>query len=286
MTAPRTVGTRPIGAQRPRERLAGTTASADRPANAPVIVLASAYAGASTLRSLLQDHPDLTCTTGTGLLPLCDQALATWRTADGRPAGTPSSLAVTATRALATNLIISILAREGKPRWCEVAVPNREAAEAFLRLFPGARFLCLYRACPGVIRTALDASSWGVTDPALVPFTSRYPASTVAALTAYWLNITAPLLAFERDHPQSCLRVRLEDLSQDRHAGERITSFLGLTGAPSRPMLGGHHEPPPAISPADSAAGLPVSLIPPPLLAQANDLLQQLDYPPMAASQE
>lgn len=260
--------------------------TATRPAGAPVIVLASAYAGASAVRSLLQDHPDLTCTTGTGLLPLCDQALATWRTADGRPAETPSSLAVTATRALATNLIISILAREGKPRWCEVAVPNRDAAEAFLRLFPGARFLCLYRDCPGVIRTALDASAWGITDPALVPFTSRYPASTVAALTAYWLNITAPLLAFERDHPQSCLRVRLEDLSQDRQAGERITSFLGLTGAPSRLVLGGDHEPSPAIPAADHAAGLPVSLIPPPLLVQANDLLRQLDYPPMAASQE
>jgi len=52
-----------------------------------VIVLAPAYSGAGTLRSLLEGHPDLACTAGTGLLPLCEQALATWRSADGRPAG-------------------------------------------------------------------------------------------------------------------------------------------------------------------------------------------------------
>jgi hypothetical protein len=286
MTAPRTAGSRPFGDRRPRERPAETALSAAPPASAPVIVLASPYAGVDRLRSLLQDHQDLACTAGTGLLPLCDQALTTWRSADGRPAGTPSALAVTATRALATNLIISILAREGKPRWCEVAIPNREAAEAFLRLFPGTRFLCLYRACPDVVRAALDASAWGITDPAVAPFTSRHPGSTVAALTAYWLAITAPLLALERDHPQSCLRVRFEDLSQDRQAGERISSFLGLSDAPGRPFLRGYHDPPTTTPGAGHTTSLPVSLIPPSLLAQANDLLRQLEYAPMVASQE
>jgi hypothetical protein len=285
-TAARAAGANPDGAHLPRDRPAGSTASADQASRAPVIVLAPPYAGAGTLRSLLASHPDLACTAGTALLPRCEQAMATWRNTDARPAGPPSSLASAATRALATSVITSILAREGKPRWCEVAAPNPEAAETFLRLYPGTRFLCLYRACPGVIRAALDASPWGITDPVFAPFTSRYPVSTVASLTAYWVTATGPLLAFERQHPQSCLQVRFEDLARDRQAGERIASFLGLTDVIGRPIPGRHDEPQPASPDTGLAADLPVHLIPPALLTQANDLLQQLDYPPMAAGQE
>jgi hypothetical protein len=248
-----------------------------------VIVLAPAYSGASTLRPLLAGHPDLACTSGTGLLPLCEQAMATWRSADGRGPGPPSSLAATATRALAASVLTSILAREGKRRWCEVAAASPQAAETFQRLYPGTRFLCLHRACQGVIRAVLDASPWGITDPLFAPFASKYPANTVAGLTAYWVTTTSPLLAFEREHPTSCLRVRFEDLAQGQQARERITSFLGLAGAAGRPIPGSHDEPRLASPGTEPAAALPVSLIPPALLTQANDLLKQLSYPVMAA---
>ena len=260
---------------------------------APVVVLAPAYCGAGELRSVLAGHPALACTSGTGLLPLCQQAMATWRNADGRLADPPSSLACTATRTLAASVITSILAREGKPRWCEVAAANPEAAETFLRLFPGTRFLCLYRAWPGAIRAALDASPWGITDSAFAPFVRAYPASTVASLTAYWVTHTGALLAFDRAHPQACLRVRFEDLIQDQpQALERVTSFLGLTGTDFRAVRGGHDQPQPTSVPVADPPDAPVAdppdapvadppdhLTPPALRAQANDLLKQLDYP-------
>jgi len=285
-TVARTVGTNPIGVHLPRDRPAGSTAAADRPSNAPVIVLAPAYSGASMLRLLLEGHPELACTSGTGLLQLCEQAMATWRIADGRPAGPPSSLAFTATRALASSVVISILAREGKPRLCEVAAANPQAAETFLRLYPETRFLCLYRACPGVIRAALDASPWGITDPVFAPFTIKHPANTVASLTAYWVTVTGPLLAFEREHPRSCLRVRFEDLARDqRQVEERAISFLGLTSTVGRAVLGGHREAWPTTPETGLMADPPGHLVPPALRAQANDLLRQLDYPVMAEGQ-
>lgn len=68
----------------------------------------------------------------------------------------------------------------------------------------------------------------GIADPALAPFTRAYPASTAAALAAYWTAHTRSLLAFEASHPQAVLRVRFEDLAA---AGQRtaraVTSFLG-----------------------------------------------------------
>lgn len=253
-------------------------ADADQASRAPVIVLAPAYSGVSTLRSLLEGHPDLACTSATGLLPLCEQAVATWRNADGRRAGSPSALASAATRALAASIISSILAREGKPRWCEIAAASPQAAETFLRLYPGTRFLCLYRECREVIRAVLDASPWGLTDPIFASFAVKFPANMVASLTAYWVAVTGPLLAFEREHPDSCLRVRYEDLARGQLAEEEITSFLGLAAAIGQPSYGGHDQPP-AVSPDTD---LPVSLIPPALLEQANDLLQQLDYPALS----
>jgi hypothetical protein len=264
-----------------RDRSAEATASADQTSRAPVIVLAPAYAGSGALRSLLEGYPELGCTSGTGLLPLCDQAMATWSNADGRAAGVPSSLALASTRALASSVITSILAREGKRRWCEVAAVNASAAETFLRLYPETRFLCFYRACSGVIRAILDASPWGLTDPIFAAFTSCYPASTVASLAAYWVTATSRLLAFERQHPQSCLRVRFEDLSEEWRAEERIAPFLGLAGKDRRPISSALEEPPPAPRATPLAVGPPVDLIPPPLLAEANDLLQALGYPPM-----
>lgn len=282
MAAAHTAGADPAAAHLLRDRPAGRAAGVDQTSRAPVIVLAPPYSGAGTLRSLLVAHPDLACTTGTGVLPLCDHAMATWRNADSRPSGPPSALACAATRALAASIITAILAREGKPRWCEIAAASPQAAEAFLRLYPDTRFLCLHRTCQGVIRAVLDSSPWGITDPVLAPFTIKYPVSTVASLTAYWVTTTAPLLAFEREHPGSCLRVRFEDLAQGQQANEEITSFLGLAAAVGQPRYGGHDQPLPESPETEPAADLPVSLIPPALLKQANDLLQQLGYPVLA----
>jgi hypothetical protein len=249
-----------------------------------VIVLAPAFSGGIGLGSLLASYPDVVCTSGSGVLPLCDQAMATWRNVEGRDGGPPSRLAVAATRALATSIITSVLAREGKRRWCEVAAANAQAAGTFLGLYPGTRFVCLHRACPGVIRAALDASPWGIAHPAFVPYTRAYPACTAAALTAYWVEHTGNLLAFEREHPQECLRVRFEDLTGARQeTAKRVEAFLCLSDIGRQAAPGVESQQPPVSVGAHPEATLPVDLISPNLLAQANDLLRQLGYPVLPA---
>jgi hypothetical protein len=166
-----------------------------------------------------------------------------------------------------------------------VAAANPEAAGAFLQLYPGTRFLCLYRACPGVIRAALDESPWGLTDPVFAPFVRTYPASTAAALTACWNAQVSALLTFEQAHPQECLRVRFEDLTADGSpTAEQVTSFLGLTSPGQGPIFGGPSEPRPEIPEPAPVTSLPDGLLPPGLHAQASDLLRQLDYPPMTGA--
>jgi hypothetical protein len=273
------------GAQVSRDRSEGAACPDGAAASGPVIVLACAYSGAGRLRSLLGRHPDLACTSGTGILPLCEQAMAAWRSADSQAARSASPLAVTATRAMASSIITSLLARDGKRRWCEIAAANAQTAETFLRVYPATKFLCLYRACPGVIRAALDAAPWGLADPVFVPFTQAHPVSTVAGLTAYWVAHTRSLLAFEQSHHQACQRVRFEDLTAHQHeTAERITSFLDIAGLDGRAPLAEDNPAQPESDSIRSEARFPADLIPPTMLAQANDLLQQLGYAALPAA--
>jgi protein-tyrosine sulfotransferase len=283
MTVARTVGAAPIGGNMPRDRPAGPTVSADRTSSAPVVVLASPDSGGQRLLSLLSASGELACTSGTGVLPLCDHAAQVWRRAEnGSPrAGRLSALAAKSIRASVTPLVMHMLANSGARRWCECAAPAREAAEAFLGLFPGTRFICLHREASQVIRAALARSPWGLAGQAYQPFIAAQPGSTVAALAAYWAAHTETLLAFEADHPDKCLRVRFEDLPGTMGSTPAaLNSFLGLaaTGSPGSP---GPREDDPPVPHPDSPppAPLPLEQFPPTLMAQVNDLLGQLGYP-------
>jgi hypothetical protein len=248
-----------------------------------VIVLASPYSGAGQLRLLLNGHPDLACTSGSGILPLCEQAMAAWRYVAGQAARSPAPPAVTATRALVTSIITSLLAREGKWRWCEIAAANTQVADTFLQLYPGTKFLCLYRACPDVVRATLNANPWGIADATFAPFTAAFPASTVAALTASWVAHTGPLLSFEQSHPQACLRIRSEDLTAARsETAGRITSFLGIGGFDVLTAPAEHSMIQPEPGGGTPETDFPADLIPPTMLAQADDLLRRLGYPALS----
>jgi hypothetical protein len=249
---------------------------------APVIILTYPHAGAERLTALLARHPDLACTAGTGILPLCEQAATAWRAADGRPGPPLSLLAEASTRALVTTILTSLLARQGRRRWCEIATAAPDAAGIFARLFPGTRIACLHRACPDVVHAAVNASPWGLAEPAYAPFTSAHPSSTAAALTGYWTARTAYLLAFEQAHPATCQRLRYEDLTDGCLPGLFGSLGIGDSGPGSQDWFQDD-----TASPAPSAAGLldgfPVGQIPRPLLRQASQLMEELGYEPLAS---
>jgi hypothetical protein len=264
-----------------------TTAVRDRAADPeseagqhPVIVLTYQHAGGARLRSLLARHSELACTSGTGILPLCELTAAAWRAVDGRPAGPPSRLAETSTRVLATSMITALLARQGKRRWCEFATAAPDAAVMFVRLFPSTRIVCLHRACPDFVYAAVRASPWGLAGPDFAPFISAHPASTTAALTSYWVARTAALLAFEQEHPGICHRVRYEELGGDSPSG--LPDFLGLAEPGSRPAAWRYDETADfASGSAGPATDFPAGQIPSPLLERASDLMGELGYPPV-----
>jgi hypothetical protein len=245
----------------------------------PVIVLTYAHSGSELLRSLLAGQPELACTAGTGLVPLCEQAAVTWRQAEGRGGAVLSSLAAASVKALASGMITAIVAATGKRRWCEISTAPPANVATFLRLFPGTRFLCLHRACPDVICAGVQANPWGLTAPGVRPFAAAYPGNSVAALAAYWAACTEPLIEFEQTHRGACHRVKYEELASGcGTTAARIAEFLGLSQV--EPGVLEQR----AAEPADPgrAVAIPVGQLPPALHRQVDALLDRLGYPSLA----
>ncbi len=203
--------------------------------NGPIIVLAYPHSGAGLLQEMLAENRSLTCTSGTGVVPLCRAALGTWRVVDGNTA--PSPLAIKSVRALAGTLITAIQAGAGSSRWCEVASAAPEAADDFLEVFPETAFVCLHRGLPGVLAEGMAAYPWGLGGSPFWPFAASYPGNSVAAIAAYWAVWTEQLIDFEARHHARCIRVRCEDLSVDAdRVADAVFGFLGLdAGVPYVP---------------------------------------------------
>ena len=171
------------GSPHPRRAAAPAPGPDDAARRGPVVVLTYAHAGGARLQALLADRLGFACTSGTGILPLCQQAAAAWRHAEDRPADAVlTPLAANSIRTLVTMMVTTIAARTGRRRWCEITTVQHQAAQTFLALYPQTRFICLHRACDGVIGAALAARPWGLSGPTSHALHRGLPGEYVAAL--------------------------------------------------------------------------------------------------------
>jgi hypothetical protein len=255
---------------------AGSIGATEAGRDGPVVVLTYAHAGAGPLREVLSASPSLACTLGTGVIPLCNTALETWRAVEGRDA-MPSALAIKSVRTLAATMIAAILAGSGATRWCEICVAAPEAAATFLQVFPSTAFLCLHRGLDGVLAEGLKAYPWGLGASPFWAFAGPHPGDSVATITTFWAARTERLLDFETSNAERCIRVRYEDLATDTgRAAAAVYGFLGLDAdGMSAPRV-------PAGE--DRGAALraeQLSRVPDWAHAKVGDLHSRLGYPPL-----
>jgi Sulfotransferase family len=173
-------------------------------------------------------------------------------------------------------MIMAIQAQAGAPRWCETAYSGPAAAGAFLRVVPGTTFLCLHRDLDGVFAEALQAYPWGLNGSPLWPYAAGHPGNHVATIGAYWVDRTRALLEFEKDHPESCVRLRYEDLVED--PGSAITATLKTIGVETSDFqaLRLPASEPEAVGEAGTRPQLPREWIPPDLEDRIRELRAEL----------
>ena len=273
----------------------------------PVFVLCAGRSGSTLLRFLLDAHPDLACPPETRLPWLARQLATAWTVIeDTGPTGqsvngdsadaTISAPVAEGLRRSLDPMMTSYLRHRGKRRYCDKSLGAAQHAGLLLRIWPDARFICLYRHPMDVIASGIEASPWGLTSYGFEPYIASPPDNNVAALARYWLDYTTSIVAAEERFSDRCLPVRYEDLVTDPDGRiARILEFIGAAPAPGivARCFGPEHQ---RFGPGDykiwntgrvtaDSVGrgwtMPAGKIPAPLLARINELADVLGYLPV-----
>jgi Sulfotransferase family len=207
----------------------------------PVFVLCNGRSGSTLLRFLLDAHPDLACPPETNLPGLCVQLATVWSLIEGAPLSAnrgdePPDIpqaAIAGVRDTMDRMVGSYLARREKKRYCDKSLGTARFAELLLRVYPDARFLCMYRHPMDVIASGVEASPWGLTGYGFDPYIAATPGNAVMALASFWADNTRATLAAEEQFAEKCLRVRYEDLVSDPEGtAAAVFEFLGVEAVP------------------------------------------------------
>lgn len=260
----------------------------------PVIVLTGARSGSTLLRLLLDAHPELACPGETNILRTCSQLVSTWQVVHGEELNTSDKKSMTrAIHGIIEELFDEYLSRYGKTRWCDKSLGSAISAEIFAKLYPKAKFLCLYRHSMDVVYSAIEASPWGLNGYGFDRFANASAVNSVCALVTYWIEHTSQILAFEQRNPDRCLRVQYEQLVTDQeNSASQIYSFIGVKDQPGvtdycfdnvDDMDGpGDHKIASTRAFLTRSIGrgfrVPADRIPPPQLHLMNSLLEKLGY--------
>lgn len=270
----------------------------------PIFVLCMGRSGSTLLRFLLDAHPELACPPETCLPALCEQLSVVWSLIEGAPLSAnrgdaPPVVpkpAVAGIRRMVDEMTGSYLARRGKRRFCDKSLSSARSVDLLAQIFPGARFVCLYRHPMDVIRSGLDACPFGLNGYGFDQYIVGSPGNSVMALARYWLDNATLIGVAEERYAERCCRVRYEDLVEDPESVMAdVYSFIGAAPAPgvAQSCFSEERE---QFGPADykiwststisgdsvgRGESVPAGLIPPPVAEAINELAAKLGYLPV-----
>jgi protein-tyrosine sulfotransferase len=263
---------------------------------ASAFILSDARSGSTLLRYMLDTHPEICCPGELYLGELCKNLCWTLSFTTGVLSTTSRSekeqIVVDRARKIVSEIMHTYVQAKKKRIWCEKSPPNIQYLSTLHRLFPDARYICLYRNCLDVVYSLLETNRLGWW-PELVPYVVSNPDNLVAAMIENWRDRATRLLAFENENPSVCFRIKFEDLvTQPEKVVGPLLRFLEVrsdSDLPDRVFLSRHDEGVGDIKAQTSnrirkdavgkGSAISLSLIPPHLLEEMNALLSQLEYP-------
>jgi hypothetical protein len=267
----------------------------------PVFVLCNGRSGSTLLRFVLDAHPELACPPETNLPGLCAQLATVWSLIEGAPLSAtrgdePPEIpqaAIAGVRETMDRMVGSYLARRGKKRYCDKSLGVARYAPLLARVYPEARFICVYRHPMDVIASGAEACPWGLNGYGFDPYIAATPGNIVMALASFWVDNARTTLAAEELYAERSFRLRYEDLVVDPEAtAAALFEFLGVSAAPGisdgcfspereRFGPGDHKIWYTSQITADSVGrgwSVPAGMIAPHLLGVMNELVSKLGY--------
>jgi protein-tyrosine sulfotransferase len=274
-----------------------------------VFVLCTPRSGSTLLSRLLGSYPGVIAPAETNLAGALQQVFACVGTLRGElgfppmtDSGSSEMAATKAATSASRHILEDCLKDLGSPRLlCDKSLTNAAHAEFLLRVFPNARFICLFRHCLDVVCSLIEACPWGFNSFGATPYVARWPGNFVAGLTELWLQTTQQQLQFSAAHPDVVRAITYEALVEDTdRAVGSLATWLSLDDG-NRTTKDPVVKHVPAQLPSGKAAGpadykinftsvvdtssvgrghsVPLSMLPPGLLETLNGVLTQIGYP-------
>lgn len=277
----------------------GRGASAD-----PVFVLCMGRTGSTLLRFLLDAHPDLACPPETNVPALCGQLANVWALIEGAPLSAnrgdeppeiPDSV-IAGVRETMDRMVGSYLRRRGKKRYCDKSLGTARYCYLMARVWPEAKFICLFRHPMDVVASGIEACPWGLNGYGFDQYIAETPGNSVHAMARFWMDNAASILSAQERWPERCHRIRYEDMTGDpQAAADELFEFLGVARVPDigRKIFAAERE---RSGPSDykiwhtstistDSIGrgwtVPAGLIAPPLKAMISEYCGRLGYLPV-----
>jgi len=269
-------------------------------AKSPIFVICCSRSGSTLLRYVLDSHPNIGCPPELHLGNLCEQLHRTYSLIHG-VSQSATDPATDATRSLMLNksrqtiesMMAEYLAASGKSRWCDKSISTVDHLSHVLKVFPDAKFICLYRNCMDMVQSGLEVSRHSFSGYGFTGFVLKRLDNTVAAIMDYWCDKAQKMLAFEELGRANVHRLRYEDLVfNPTQVVPKLLEFLGVEPDPglidrifSVPHQGGPGDSnivfTRRIEQGSVGKGSTISRrqIPSEQLTRANGLLERLGYP-------
>jgi protein-tyrosine sulfotransferase len=283
----------------------GSAAADSRGASAdPVFVLCMGRTGSTLLRFLLDAHPDLACPPETNVPALCGQLANVWALIEGAPLSAnrgdeppeiPDSV-IAGVRETMDRMVGSYLQRRGKKRYCDKSLGTARFTYLMSRVWPEAKFVCLFRHPMDVIASGIEACPWGLNGYGFDQYIAETPGNSVHAMARFWMDNAAQILSAQEQWPDRCHRIRYEDMTCDPQAtADELYEFLGVAKVPGigRKIFAAERE---RSGPADykiwhtsristDSIGrgwtIPSGMIAPPLRTMISEYCEKLGYLPV-----
>ena len=267
-----------------------------RPQARASFIISTARSGSTLLRYILDSHPAISCPGELYIGQLCRDLYLTVDNTKGQVAAASDRakrerIVLDEVRRIIFELMDSYARARNAQMWCEKTPTNVNHLRILARVFPEAKYICLYRNCMDVVYSLIEANSYGWY-PDLVRYIHRNPENIISAMIESWIDKTNRMVEFELANPANCFRLKYESLVLDTsNTLKPLFEFLGLEWDPSvlSEVFSTQHDPGPGdikikfsrrINESSIGKGsrLPMIAISDDLLEKMNNLFVKLDY--------